>query len=599
MSSRALRIDPVTFEVLRNALVAAVDEMGLMLEKVAFSLVVSEGRDFSTSICDARGRLIADGTQDLPGHVGTIPFTTKAILELVGAERLHEGDVIIMNDPYLGGTHCQDVRTVMPVYWNDALVAFVQASAHWLDVGGVVPGSWVADAATAYEEALYITPLHLVRAGEVDEDVLRLILRNVRMADVTKGDIVAMVEACRTGDARLQALFQKYGHDVMLAEMSELLDHSRSLLKAHIGALPDGTYSFTDYVDFDPGAETREAVPIHLDMHIDGDAVTYDFSTSAPQARGGVNISRSLLWSGVIVATKAVFPEVPVNEGLFAAVDVIAPDGLIVTAQFPAATSAGFSSAYEKVTACVLACYLQVAPERSMVGAGNISNFVLGGVDFRAGGEAEFLMYDWTAGGYGARPGKRDNHSAISLFASGTRNQPLERMERAYPVVFEAYELMQDSGGAGRHRGGLGIRRRLRLVEGEGILSSTGDRELYPAWGYGGGKASTAGDGMVYETPDGQELAGTKLSGVTVTRGSTLHYWEGGGGGYGPPWERPEEWVLEDVANGYVSIDGAREEYYVDIRTIDADRLDYEIDRPKTAELRRRAGEAARRRSTQ
>ena len=437
-----------------------------------------------------------------------------------------------MNDPYLGGTHCQDARTVMPVYWEGALVAFVQCSAHWLDAGGAVPGSWLVDGTTAYEEAFYITPLHLVREGKYDEDVLRLILRNIRMPEITKGDIVAMVEACRTGEARLHALFGTYGQDPMLAQMEELVDHSKELLEAHFRGLPQGTTSFTDYVDFDPRAPSRDPVPIHLDLTISNGRAVFDFSRSAPQALGGINISRSLLWSGVAVATKAVFPDVPVNQGLFLAVDVVAPDGLIVTAQFPAATSAGFSSSYEKVTACVLGCFLQIVPKRSMVGCGNISNFVLGGFDSRSGDNREFLMYDWTAGGYGARPGKRDNHSAISLFASGTRNQPIELMERAYPVLFQAYEFIPDSGGPGMHRGGLGIRRRLKLTHGEGILSSTGDRELYPAWGYAGGRQAGAGDGMVYQPSDGSEsVIGTKFSGIRVRDKSDLSYWEGGEAG--------------------------------------------------------------------
>ncbi|MPZ68003.1 MAG: hypothetical protein GEU71_00550 [Actinobacteria bacterium] len=588
------KVDPVTFEVLRNALVSAVDEMGLMLEKVAFSLVVSEGRDFSTSISDNDGDLIADGTQDLPGHVGTIPFTTKAIIEAIGLEGLKPGDVIIMNDPYLGGTHCQDVRTVMPVYWDDELVNFVQVSAHWLDVGGRVPGSFQIDAASAYEEALYITPIHLVREGALDNEVLNLILRNIRVPEITRGDVVGMIEACRTGEERLHALYLKYGRSLMFAQMRELKEHSRRLLEQHFRDLTEGTYSFTDYVDYDPGSSSREPIPIHLDLTIRDGRPLFDFSKSGPQTLGAVNISRSLLWSGILVATKAIFPDVPVNQGVFQAVDLVAPDGLVVTAQFPASTSAGFSNSYEKVTACILGCFLEILPERSMVGSGNIGNFVLGGTDPRTTPPTEFIMYDWTAGGYGARPGKKDNHSAISLFASGTQNQPIEPMERMYPVLFTEYGFLPDSGGPGRHRGGVGICRSFRLMEGaDGSISVTGDREVIPAWGFKGGASANAGDGMVCIV-DGSEVSiGMKKSGVPVKGGWTLRYWEGGGGGYEPPWKRPTDWVLEDVVNGLVTVEGARRDYFVVVNVLDEDLLDYRVDEESTRSVRATAEASA------
>ena len=584
------RIDPVTFEVLRNAFVAAVDEMGLMLEQVAFSLVVSEGRDFSTSFCDVHGNLVADGTMDLPTHVGTLPFAAKSVLELITPSRLHPGDVIIMNDPYLGGTHCQDFRALMPVYWEGQLVAIVHSSVHLSDAGGKVPGSWLVDARTGYEEARYVTPIHLVREGTYDEDVLRLILRNIRVPDVSNGDIVAMVEACRTGEARLHALLKKYGRNLIVAQMDELLEHSRGLLESHFRKLPEGTYSFTDYIDFDPCVSDHEPIPIHLDLTIKDGHASFDFSLSAPKAEGALNISRALLSSGVAVATKAVFPDVPVNEGLFRAIDVVAPEGLIVTGQYPAATSAGVATAYEKVIGCVLGCFLQIVPNRSMVGCGNISNFVLGGFDSRPGYDREFLMYEWSAGGYGARPGKRDNHSSISLLASGTRNQPIESMERAYPVLFDSYGYMPDSGGPGRHRGGLGISRSLTVTHGKGILSSVGDRELIPAWGYARGRPANIGDGLSYAPDRGpEETIGVKRSGFQVEDGSHLRYWEGGGGGYGAPWERPAQWVLEDVINGYVSIERARDDYFVAIDVVDEASHAYVLNDDVTKELRGQA----------
>jgi N-methylhydantoinase B len=582
------RIDPITFEVLRNSFIALVDEMGLMLEKVAFSLVVSEGRDFSTSICDRDANLVADGTQDLPGHIGTMPFTTRGIIDAIGYERLRQGDIILMNDAFIGGTHSQDARTVMPVYWEGELIAFVQSSAHWADAGGAVPGSFQVDALSTYEEALYITPIHLVDEGVLNEELLAFVLRNVRIPEVTRGDIVAMIEACKTGEARLHALLVKYGKDLILRQMTELIAHSERLIRGRFRQLKDGTYSFTDYIDYDPGSQERTPLPVHLDLTIEGDRAIYDFAKTAPQAKGSVNATRSLLWSAVMVATKAVFPEVPVNQGIFHAIEVVAPDGLVITANFPAPVSGAFATVYEKITSCVFGCFLQVIPERAMAGSGNICNMVLGGVDTRPGREGrDYVMYNWLEGGYGARPGKKDNHTAMSLFASGTRNQPIEMLERAYPVLFDRYGLIPDSAGPGRHRGGLGVWKYFWITHGDAILSVLGDRELRPAWGYGGGKSANKGNQMIYKAEtDSPEVIGMKRSGIPVKSGHLFHYWQGGGGGYGVPWERPPEWVLDDVIDGYISVEGARDDYYAVIEVGDAEALEYSINYESTNDLR-------------
>ncbi len=579
--------DPITFEVLRNALVSAVDEMGAKLEKVAFSMVVSEGRDFSTSISDIDGNLAADGTQDLPGHIGTIPFTTKGVIERIGRENIREGDVILMNDPFIGGTHCQDARVVMPVHWEGEQVAFVQVSAHWVDAGGSVPGSFMVDARSPYEEAFYITPIHLVREGVLDQAVLDLVLRNVRVPEVTIGDITAMIEACRTGEARIHSLCAKYGVETLKTQMAMQIDHSEALLRKHVEELPDGEYRFTDHIDFDVRSDSREPLPITCVMSISGDRMTFDFSESAPQAKSAVNATRSLLWSAVVVATKAVFPDVAVNQGVFNAIEVHAPDGLIVTASFPAPVSGAFATCYEKITCSTLGCYLQVVPDQSMAACGNICNIVVGGFDPRPGFERDYVMYNWLEGGYGARPGKRDNHTAMSLFCSGTQNQPIELAEHEYPILFECYELVPDSGGPGRHRGGLGVRKNFEVTHGEATISVLGDREETGAWGWEGGSTSPLANNLIYKAGEPDELRiGMKRSGVPVSSGHLFRYWQGGGGGWGDPASRPPEWVLEDVQDGYVTPRAARERYRVQVVLGDEAAGTYELDLAATRVLR-------------
>jgi N-methylhydantoinase B len=591
--TRGTKIDPVTFEVLRNALVAVVDEMSLMLEKTAFSTVVSEGRDFSTSLSDIDGNLVATGTQDLPGHVGTIPFTTRGVLEYVTREKLREGDVIIMNDPFIGGTHCQDVRLVQPVFWAGEMIGFVQASAHVVDAGGAVPGSFQVDAASPYEEALYITPIHLVREGERDERLMDLLLRNMRIPDLTRGDISAMIEACHTGEARFHALCEKYGPEVMRAEMRELLEHSRDMIAARIEALPDGTYSAIDFIDYDPLGDENIPLPIRCKMTIAGSEITFDFSESSPQAKGAINGTRSLLWSSVVIATKAVFPEVPVNQGVFWAINIEAPDGLIVTAKFPAAVGGAFAACCEKITASSLACFMQVIPEKTMVAPGNLCNCIIGGYDPREDFQRDYVLYNWNEGGLGARPGKKDNHTSMSLFSSGTRNQPVETMELEYPVLFTGYGLMQDSAGPGYHRGGLGVSRDFYLTHEGGILSVLGDRERTPAWGANKGQDAKMGNQLVYkaDTPEAQHL-GMKRSRIPIEANHLLKFWQGGGGGYGPAWERPVEWVVEDVIDGRVSVESARDDYFVAFAHVDEEAAAVEVDVEATRRLRKAAAAA-------
>jgi N-methylhydantoinase B len=579
-------VDPITFEVLRNGFMGIVDEMGLMLERVAHSLVVSEGRDFSTAICDEDGRLVAEGKEDLPAHVGTLPHTVKAVIEWIGKDRLKEGDIIIMNDAFLGGTHCQDVRTIMPVYRDGVLVAFTQNSAHWSDLGGPIPGSFHAEAIESYGEALYIPPVHLVREGELDDEVLRFILRNTRVADLNQGDVLAQIAACRTGEARLQAIIDKYGVEVIQAQMAELRSYSETLLREEFARIPDGTYSFEDAIDFDPMGDRKTPVKIALDITIQGDQATYDLSRSDPQARGAINATRSMAQSALFVATKAIFPHVPASEGMYDAIGVVNPEGLVTNAQFPASISGAFATSYEVICACVFGAFLQMRPERSMVCSGNMTNMVVGGYDPRPGYEHDFIMYIWKEGGYGGRPGKKDNHTAISLYSSGTRNEPVEVQERVYPILTRRYEMISDSAGAGRHRGGIGVTRDFSLTHADARLSVLGSRAVQPVWGYDGGLPAL-GSGLVNDAGgEAEEEIGVMRSGIAARQDTLIRFWEGGGGGWGDPKTRPAEWVLDDVIDGYVSLDAAREIYGVSVIVVDEVAAHYEIDQQATLELR-------------
>jgi N-methylhydantoinase B len=578
-------IDPVTFEVLRRALSSVVDEMAVMLEKVAFSTVVSEGRDFSGAICSPTGDLVAQGEQDLPLIGGTIPFRVKAIIEAIG-DGIDDGDMFLFNDPYLGGTHAQDVSLVMPVFWEGELFAFVQTSAHWPDLGGSMPGSFDSEAESCFEEALMIPPVHLVREGVLDEDILRLILRNLRVPRVVRGDALAMIEACKIGEARVKALLESYGPELLSAEMDAVMDYSERRLREEFAKLPDGVYEWSDAIDSDPALDNDDPLPVRLKMTIAGDQATYDFTGTAPQAGGPVNAPYSSCFSAAVATTKAVYPEIPVNQGLFRAIELIVPEGTVVSAQFPAPVSGVACGAAEKVVSCVHGCFMQLVPERSMACPANLMNICLGGFDPRPGREEDYVMYCWLAGGWGARPGRKDNFTALVPLASGTKLQPAEFLERAYPILVEGYGLEPDSEGAGRHRSGFGLRFPVRLTDGRAVLSVLGDRGTRVPWGYDGGH-SPGNNGIVTKADtDSAESIGVMRAGVRVEDGDLLRYWCGGGGGWGHPFERPAEWVLDDVIDELVSVERARDVYGVVIHPHDPEALDYELDVEATQRLR-------------
>jgi N-methylhydantoinase B len=581
-----LGIDAILFEVLRSALTSVVDEMAVMLEKVAFSTVVSEGRDFSGAILTPQGDLVAQGDQDLPLIGGTIPFRVKALIATIPADEMKPGDIFVHNDPFLGGTHAQDVSLIMPVFWEGSLVAFVQVSAHWPDLGGPVPGSFNSEADSSYAEALLIPPVHIVREGEIDRDMERLILRNVRISDVISGDMRAMMEACRTGETRVHGLLRKYGRDTIDAEIDALLAYSERLIRAEISAIPDGTYSWTDYIDRDPLAESNEPLLVGLDLTIAGDTAIYDYSRTGPQAKGPVNAPISSCYAASLAVTKAIFPHIPLNQGILRAIELRVPPGTLVSAQFPAPVNGQACNAAEKIVSCVHGCYSQVVPHKTMACPSNLVNICIGGFDVRSERQRDYVMYCWLSGGWGARLSKKDNFTMMTPLASGTKLQPVEFLEREYPIIVEGYGLRPNSEGAGMHRGGFGLNFPIRLTDGDAILSVQGDREHLRPWGYDGG-LSPIGTGMFYVSPEGvRENVGIMRAGFRVAAGGLLDYWQGGGGGWGHPFERPVEWVLEDVRNGLVSIERARDVYGVSIVVRDEEAADYVIDPAETAALR-------------
>lgn len=590
-------VDQITFEVIRGALQAICNEAGIVLAKGAMSMVINQGLDFSAAIQTSEGGLVMQGEEDFPCFITIMSSSTKAILKECPKDAMCQGDIYICNDPYKGGTHKPDVRMLRPIFWDGDLVAFVSNCGHWPDVGGQTPGSFPVDACDALAEGLCIPPIKIVENDAIVTDVEKMILANLRLPVSTRGDIHAMIASLKIAEKRLQELYGRYGPRVVSAVMSENINYSERLLRSAISLLPDCSMSWSDYIDYDPGKADGDKTPIkiNLTVTIEGDSLTYDFTGTDPQAAGGVNAPISMTLSACFIATKAIFPEIPVNEGVYQAIKVIAPEGTVVNSIYPAPVVGCQSGAYQKIVNCVFGCFSEIAPDRVIAASASLINVVLGGVDTREDSPLKgepYVFYCWTEGGYGARRDS-DNGTFIAQYASGTKNQPVEMFEQQFPITWQMYELAPDSGGPGETRGGLGVRRVIKFDGDVGTSSVMGDGEIQHGWGLFGGKAGHAQRLVRNLGTDKEFNIGMFRSGAKVFKGDTIDLWSGGGGGFGNPFNRDPAKVLEDVKDGYVSIDGAQRDYGVVVKENDWEALDYEIDHQATQDARKIAQQRA------
>lgn len=578
--------DPITFEVLSNAFTAAIDEMGVVLEKVAFSTVTSEAHDYSCAITNGIGDVVSRGVGDLPLIGGTISFRVKAVLATIPAEDIKPGDVFIHNDPYLGGTHLQDVSIILPVFWHGELIACVQTCSHWPDIGGPVPGSFNSQATSSHAEALIISPSHIIREGKWNAELERMILRNVRIPEIIAGDLRGLVEAARAGELQVRKLLEKHGRETILKAMDGFMSYSEKLLRQEFAKLPDGTVSFTDYIDRDPCAGNDERITIGLDITIAGDGATLDYARSGKQALGPVNCTIAATSSASVAVLKAVFPHIPLNDGFIRAFDLKVPEDCVINAKYPAPVSGHAANSAEKIVSVMHGCFMQLTPDRAMCAPTNLSNLSIFGKDTRRGRNDDYVMYLWLAGGWGGRRTAGDGSTYMMPLAAGTRLLFAEMLERVFPIMIEGYGLMQDSEGAGKHRGGFGLHWPFRITHNDFSINTQGDRELQDNWGFAGGQPAV-GNRLVYAPgTDREESVSLMRSGFKGEAGTLIDFWQGGGGGYGDPFDRDPGKVLDDVRAGLVSIGRARAVYGVEVELIDEDALIYKVDQQATDRLR-------------
>lgn len=578
------KLDPVTFEVLKNAFVNLVDQMSEQILRTCYSFVIYN-RDFSSAFCDAQGNTIMQGTQDISVHVGTLHLTAKAVIEDFGGD-IHPGDVFLVNDPYRGGTHFCDVRVIRPVFCEGELIAFMQSNGHWADVGGSVPGSFDVKSQDHYGEGTRIPPVRVWSKGVYLSDVANLLVANMRLPEERLGDLRAQAEATRVGENQLLQLIKKYGKETVLTAFEEVQDYVERLAKSKIAGLPHGTWETVDYIDMDPQAGDG-LIPIKVKMTIQDGMIHYDLSGSHPYIGCFLNSGYGASFSAVVAGTKTFFPEVPLNSGFYRVLKVELPENSVVNAPWPVAVTGFCSGAYEKIMNAIFELWSNIMPERALACSFNLEYLLIGGWDRREGYNNYFMWYDWMAGGHGGRNGKDGANALSPVFGVGLSIQPCEGQERLSPVITTNHQIINDSGGPGKFRGGCGVEKGGILTQiDRTVMSYCCDRSRSITWGIFGGLPSCPHGAWLNPGNENEQFLGTIFSNVKVKEGDSFTRPSAGGGGFGDPLERDVHLVLEDVIDGYVSIERAKKDYGVVIREIDKEIDLYEIDEEATKKER-------------
>ncbi len=587
MTKSRQELDPVTFEVLKNSFITTVDLMAEQILRTCHSFVIY-ARDFSSALCDREGNTVMQGSQDISVHVGTLHFKAKAVIEAFGDD-IHPEDVFAINDPYLGGTHFNDVSIIRPIFHDGEVIAYAQSNGHWADVGGSVPGSFDITAREHFGEGTRIPPVRIWQQGRYLNDVARLILSNTRAPEATEGDLHAQAEATRVCEREILRLVDKYGRDTILTAFDEVQDYVERLTRTRVAELPDGVWETEDYIDSDPSRE-EGLVPVKVKLEIEGDQIRYDLSGSHPAVGTFLNAGFGSAISGVAGGTKTFFPDVPLNSGFYRAVEIdLGPEGSVVNAPWPVAVTGFCSGPYEKIMNAIFEIWSQIMPERAMACSFNLEYLLVGGRDARADERPFFMWYDWMVGGWGGRNGKDGSNCTAPVFGVGLAVQPLEGQERLSPVLTTGHAILPDSGGPGRFRGGCGVEKGATLTRAENtVVSYCCDRARSITWGINGGLPSLPHGVWLNRGSDEERFLGAIFSNVGLVAGDTFTRPSAGGGGFGDPLERDPAAVREDVADGYVTLERARSDYGVVVREIDADLSEYEVDSEATEAERER-----------
>ncbi len=531
--------DPVLLEIMKSLLTAVAEEMGGTLGRTGYSPNIKERRDFSCAVFDANGDMVAQAAH-IPVHLGAMPLSVKAALERF--QKLEEGDIVVLNDPYFGGSHLPDITMVSPAYSDGELLGYVASRAHHADVGGISPGSMPL-AKEIFQEGLIIPPVKLQKGGEIDDSVLDLITHNSRTPAERLGDLSAQIAAQHIGIRRMQELAGRYSTTLLRDYMAALQDYAERMVRDLIAKMPDGRYTFRDYMDDDGFGNVD--IPIVVTVGVKKDKLVVDFTGTSPEVTGGINAVESVTLSAVFYVIRCLLmdDQVSTNAGIFRPVEIIAPEGTLVNARFPRAVAAGNVETSQRITDTVLGAFAQALPQIVPAASqGTMNNLTIGGDDPRTGGR--FAYYETIAGGMGASA-QADGLSGVHVHMTNTLNTPVEAMEYAYPLRVTRYELRRGAGGAGKHRGGDSIYREVELLA-DATVTILSERRRHAPYGLYGGEPGAKGENRYFPATDEflpPELAslpeknGYRILPGKITfparKGARVGIATPGGGGYG------------------------------------------------------------------
>jgi N-methylhydantoinase B len=570
-AARGLRVDPVRFEVIRNALTAAVDEMGVALQRSAYSSNIKTRGDFSCMFFDRGLRAVAQAFTQ-PIHLGGLFHLVPTVIRDYGPEKLEPGDGLLVNDPYKGGVHLNDVTLISPVFHDGAVFGYLASLAHHVDVGGGAPAS-IGTFREVYQEGIIIPGVKLVRRGRIDDDLFRFLVANIRAKHETAGDLRAQMAANALGARRIGEQIERFGAGVLDQHIEELLAYTARRTRHEIARLPSGTYEAEGFLDDD--GISNEPIRLAARIEIAGESIRFDLSGTSPQRRAPMNSTFAQTFSSCAYFLRCLTdPDLPVNSGFYQAIDVHAPEATVANAVHPAAVVGGWEVSVRWIDV-FLKAISEALPDRVCAGGKSMQCHAgFGGFDPRPHRDPRqyYCFLETLAGGYGGRPGK-DGPDAVQTYSQNTENAPVEETELNYPVRIGRYELIPDSEGPGEFRGGLGLRRDYSFPDHEPTFTILADRCKFPPQGlFGGGTGKRAYYGLI--DPEGNEHPLGSKTTFTVPLGWTVTMQTCGGGGYGPRERRRREAVLRDVREGKVSVQRAEEIYKVAVPTEDRARAD-------------------------
>lgn len=552
-----MKIDGILLEVIGNTFMSIAEEMGAVLVKSAYSTNIKERKDCSCALFDAAGNTIAQA-EHIPMHLGSMLGLIGEIKRHFKLEEIKPGDMFIANDPYNGGgTHLPDIAVASPVFYDGEIVAFVANIAHHNDVGGRVPGSNAADSDSIYAEGIRIPTVKIFREGELDKDILNLILLNCRVRHIRLGDLNAQFACNKKGVQRMEDVCAKYGKETVALCMEELLDYSERKIRMALSAIPNGSHEFEDYLDSD--GLGSDPIKLNVKVAIKDEDIELDFTDNPDQVKGAINLPLSALRASVYYAIRSIVdPSLPSNGGYYRAIHIKSRLGCILGCTEPAAC-AGRSDTAQRVADMIFGAMSEVVPHQVIAGSNSsITGVYFGGVSPDTG---EYYVYMETFGGGSGARFNKDGLSCVQVHMSNTSNLPIESMEVEFPYMVERYELVTDSGGPGKYRGGLSMSKDIRVLGHDSEFTIKADRQKVPPYGLFGGKPGLPGLITIYPDTDEARTVDSKKSGNLLKANGVLRCQMPGAGGYGNPLERSRELLIKDLEEGYVSPESAMRDY--------------------------------------